>query len=128
MRDIVLVAVGGSIGAVGRWAVSGLVHRVAGAGFPWGTLAVNVVGSLLMGFILGLALESEVVPPALRLTLTAGFLGAFTTFSTFSYETMRLFEDGAVRLGVANVLVSVVLGLAAAWGGVWLSRLVLGGA
>lgn len=127
MREILLVALGGSVGAVGRWAVSGLVYRFAGTGFPFGTLAVNVLGSFLMGLVLGLALDSDLVPPAMRLVITAGFLGAFTTFSTFSWETLRLLEDGSVGLALGNLAVSLVLGLSAAWAGLWLSRLVLGG-
>ncbi len=116
---LLLIAVGGAAGAVARYALSGWVHSLFDTTFPLGTLVVNVVGSFGLGFLLSL-LEGLSVSPELRSTVTIGFLGAFTTYSTFSYETVVLLEGGewgrgALYLG-GNLLLGlagVVLGLAA---------------
>lgn len=105
----VLVAVGGMLGAPARYLLDRSVRARRGRAFPHGTVAVNVLGCLVLGACTGLALHG--LPLAL---VGAGFCGAFTTFSTFTFETVALFEDGLPVLAVANVAVSLVLGLGAA--------------
>jgi len=118
------IAGGGAVGALLRFWVSTWVYARLGRDFPWGTLAVNVAGSLLMGLLYVLLIERLAVPPAWRAALLVGLLGAFTTFSTFSIETFNLIEEGALLAALANVLLSVVLCLLGAWLGVWLGRMV----
>jgi CrcB protein len=112
MSVALLLGVGllGGVGAVARFLVDGAVSARAGDRFPWGTLAVNLSGALALGVLVGAAVEGD----ALRLAGT-GLLGAYTTFSTWMFETHRLAEDGEGRRSLANLLVSLVLGLAAAW-------------
>ena len=117
MRDALLVASGGAIGSVLRWWLSGLVQRAAGAGFPWGTLAVNLVGSFAIGLIGGMAAGRGLGAPAAKLFLIAGLLGGFTTFSAFSWENQALLRDGRWLAGAAYMAGSVALGLLSAFAG-----------
>ncbi len=112
MTRLLLIAAGGAVGAVLRYAVSGLAHRFFAADFPWGTLAVNVLGSLVIG-LLWAASERAPLPPALTPFLFVGVLGAFTTFSTYSLESFNLLRDGEIRLGLLNIFGSNLLCLAA---------------
>jgi len=105
-----------------RFWVSSGIYALTGRAFPWGTLIVNVVGSLLMGFLYILLLERLTVGPEIRAILLIGFLGAFTTFSTFSIETLNLIEQADYFKAVMNMLVSVIACVAAAWAGVLLAR------
>jgi CrcB protein len=122
IRELLLVGTGGFIGAVSRYAVGGWAHRWFGAGFPWGTLIVNVLGCLAIGFLSGLAESRQVFSPEFRLLLFIGLLGGFTTFSSFGYETIAFARDGEISLAALNVLVQVVLGLGAVYGGYVVSR------
>jgi CrcB protein len=106
------VAVGAAVGGVARFALAGLIQQRAGAGFPIGTLVINVTGSLLLGFIMRYALASTAWSPELRALLTTGFCGGYTTFSTFSYETVVLVEDGEYRRAALYIALSVALALA----------------
>jgi CrcB protein len=110
---VALLVVGGVLGAPARYLVDGLVQRRAGGVVPWGTMVVNLSGSLVLGFVTGLTLYHG-LGPLPRAALGTGFCGAYTTFSTFSYETVRLLEDGALPAAALNVAASVVFGLAAA--------------
>ena len=114
MSAAVLIGVGllGGLGALGRFLLDGAVAARVGDRFPWGTLAVNLSGALALGILVG----AEIGGDALRLVGT-GLLGAYTTFSTWMFESQRLAEDGELRRGVANLLVSLVLGVAIAWAG-----------
>lgn len=115
MKDALLVALGGAIGSVLRWAAVWAVARLPrAAGFPWGTLGVNLVGSCAIGFVLALAFERGLVAPALRLFLVTGVLGGFTTFSAFSWEALVLARDGHTLAAAGYVAGSVLGGLAAA--------------
>ena len=105
-----------------RYLVSGWVFSLAGRALPYGTLAVNVIGSLLLGLIMEGSLRSTLLSPELRFGLTVGFLGGFTTFSTFSYETVRLMEEGSLVAAGANVLLNVTACIFAALVGVYLAR------
>ncbi|MFP4611646.1 MAG: fluoride efflux transporter CrcB [Thiohalophilus sp.] len=115
MLQILAIAVGGAIGSVLRFTLSGGVHQWLGRDFPYGTLSVNVLGSLLMGFLYIVLLERASLGPEWRALLLIGLLGAFTTFSTFSLETLNLIESGALLKAGLNILLSVTLCLFAAW-------------
>ena len=110
----VLLAVGalGGMGAIGRFLLDGAVSRRIAGGFPFGTLVVNLSGAFALGLLLGVALEGD----AYR-ELGTGLIGGYTTFSTWALEAHRLGEDGRTRLGLANLLVSLALGIAIAWVG-----------
>jgi CrcB protein len=115
--SILYVALGGALGSVARWLVSGAVQRWAGGTFPWGTFAVNAAGSLAIGVLAAIALERTLVPPAARLFLIVGVLGGFTTFSAFSYETMAMLRGGQWVSAAGYALGSVIVGVAGALGG-----------
>jgi CrcB protein len=122
MSQVIAIAAGGAIGALLRYWVSTGAHAVLGRGFPYGTLTVNVLGSLLIGFLYIWLLERLVTGPALRAFLLIGVLGAFTTFSTFSMETLNLMESGQLGRAVVNVIISVTVCIAAAGLGVFAAR------
>lgn len=111
-----VVGLGGAAGAVSRYLASGWVQSLAGTFFPWGTLAVNVSGSLALGFSM-VWLQATVASPELRSLVTIGFLGSFTTFSTFSYETLALVRDGEWWHAAGYALGSLVVGLLAVLAG-----------
>lgn len=114
----VLVGFGGLLGSVARYGLTGLVQRWAeGARFPWGTLAVNVLGCGLIGLLAGLADSRQLMSAETRIFLTVGFLGGFTTFSTFGLETLMLARGAGALSALVNVLTHVLLGLAAVWFG-----------
>ena len=121
MRTIVGVGIAGALGALARYGLGSLVNERF-PNFPWGTLLINVSGSLALGFLFVTLTERSLMSASTRTILTIGFLGAYTTFSTFSLETVRLFEDGAFLAAGANVVLNVVLGLSAAAAGVGLAR------
>ncbi|MCG6969679.1 MAG: fluoride efflux transporter CrcB [Gammaproteobacteria bacterium] len=117
------IAAGGALGALLRFLSSTGMHRLLGQSFPYGTLFVNVVGSLLMGFLYILLTSRMELPAPWRAFFLVGLLGAFTTFSTFSMDTLQLLEKGLWIRAVLNVGSNVVLCLAAAWAGVLVGRL-----
>lgn len=119
---ILYLGIFGGLGCIARYAVSGWVYALFGRTLPYGTLAVNVLGSLLLGLIMEGSLRSTLLSPELRLGLTVGFLGGFTTFSTFSYETVRLLEEGSFLAAGANVLLNVTVCLLAVMLGIYLAR------
>ncbi len=122
MSQTLAIALGGALGALGRFWASNGVYALLGRDFPYGTLAVNLLGSLLMGLGYVWLLERSSLGPEWRALLLVGFLGAFTTFSTFSIETLNLIEGGEPLKALLNVLLSVGLCVFAAWGGVLLGR------
>jgi CrcB protein len=109
------ICLAGAVGTGARYLLSNAIARVSGDGFPFGTLAVNLIGSFLIGLIMHIGLSSEQLSATLRLTLTTGLMGGFTTFSAFSYETLRLYERGAWGMGALNVVGSVAACLIACW-------------
>ena len=116
LLNALLVGVGGFLGALARFGLSGLVHRqLPLTTFPFGTLAVNLVGCLLIGVILGLVESRQLFGPEFRTFALIGVLGAFTTFSTFGYETFAMVRDGEHLRALLNVGVQVILGLAMVW-------------
>lgn len=123
---ILLIAVGGAIGALARYGVSTWAFNQWGAAFPFGTFIINVAGSVLLGMIMQLA-EGAAITAETRALLAVGFCGAFTTFSTFSYETVRLMQEGEWLYVAANIVGSVVVSLAGVFvgfavAGLFLSR------
>ncbi|HEB57907.1 MAG TPA: fluoride efflux transporter CrcB [Gammaproteobacteria bacterium] len=122
MNQVFAIAVGGAVGAVMRFWVSTWTYRVLGQGFPWGTLAVNVSGSLAMGFVYVLLVERLSLGPEWRAALMIGFLGAFTTFSTFSVEALNLVQAGTVVRALLYVLASVIFCVLAAYLGMIAGR------
>ena len=123
IRNLLLVGTGGFLGSIGRYLVGGWTHRLLGSGFPYGTLAVNILGCALIGLLGGLAESRQLFTPEARLFLFLGVLGGFTTFSSFGYETLAFARDGEFLIAGLNVFLQVVLGLTAVWLGHVLSRL-----
>lgn len=120
--QILLIGLGGFVGAVARYLVDGWVTRLSGAAFPWGTLVLNVSGSLLIGALFAASVERATLPAELRGPVMIGFIGAYTTFSTFMLESWRLVEDGSLGLAALNLGASVFLGLAAVGLGLAIGR------
>lgn len=121
----IAVAVGGALGAVARYAISTWIFDSTSHKFPYATLSVNVLGSFVMGILFVLILEKGLLPPEWRGVLMIGFLGAFTTFSTFSLDALGLWQNGHLFLALVYALGTVVLCLAAITVAVWLTRLML---
>ncbi|MCB1758473.1 MAG: fluoride efflux transporter CrcB [Gammaproteobacteria bacterium] len=122
MTQLISIAAGGAVGALLRFWVSTGVYAALGRGFPYGTLAVNVIGSLLMGFLFVLFMDRVTVSAELRAAILIGLLGSFTTFSTFSIETFNLIEQADYLKAGLNMVISVAACLFAAWIGVMIGR------
>lgn len=114
-RNLILVGVGGFLGSVFRYLVTILLARQFTTSFPLGTLTVNIVGCFLIGILFALSEKGNLLTPEWRIFLTTGFCGGFTTFSTFSYESIRLLQDGEILYLSLNVIVSVVIGFASTY-------------
>ena len=127
LRNILLVAVGGAAGSVARYLLSKAVQEAAASAFPWGTMTVNIAGCLLIGFIAGLPLGGgEGQWNGLKLALTVGFCGGFTTFSTFMGESLTLAKGGDTLLSAAYIGASVAVGILAAAAGTQLAKALAG--
>jgi CrcB protein len=122
MKVLVFIALGGAVGAILRYGASIGIYSLFGRGFPYGTLFVNVFGSLLMGVLTVMLLERLDIGAEWRAAVLVGLLGSFTTFSTFSIETLYLLEQGESMRAVVNMVLSVLLCLVAVWFGVLLGR------
>ncbi len=122
MRQLFLVIVGSGLGGGARYLLGGWFIQNFGVAFPFATVAINAIGSFLIGLIMHLSLNTVLISSDLRLTLTTGVLGGFTTYSTFNYETISLFQQGAALLGTLNLLVTVILCLIAGGAGLLLGR------
>lgn len=120
--NLLLVMIGGGLGSGCRYGVNLLSVRIGGGGFPWGTLAVNLTGCLLIGAVLDLAARTNLISSPARLFFVAGFLGAFTTFSSYAAETIVAADAGSFQTAVLNVLANNVLGLALVLAGMRLAR------
>lgn len=123
-QRLICLSAAGALGTLARYGLSGLVQRVTGSLFPWGTLAVNGLGCFLFGLVWVLAAERMVVSGEARLVILTGFMGAFTTFSTFSAETGQMLLRAQWAAGMANILGSLILGLLCFFLGLFLGRLV----
>lgn len=116
MREIILVFLGAGVGGVLRFVLGSLVYGVTGRNFPYGTLVINLSGSFVMGFLFVLITQRYTnLAPYLIAFLLVGVLGGYTTFSSFSIETLRLFQDGKIGYAVTNILVSTIGGILLAW-------------
>jgi CrcB protein len=116
ITDVLWVGFGGFVGSSLRFMISGWVHRLPGtSSFPYGTLVVNVVGCLVLGFLGGWAESRQVLSPATRLFVMIGVLGGFTTFSTFAYESLALAHGSDLARAFVNIALQLALGLGAAW-------------
>jgi CrcB protein len=122
MPTFLAIAVGGTLGCWARYAMTNAVQAVWGRAFPYATLSINVIGSFAMGFLFIVMLERLTTSPTLRAGILTGFLGGFTTFSTFEMETLLLGQAGEAAKAVLYVVLSVGLGFLAAFGGAYLAR------
>jgi CrcB protein len=119
---LMLIGLGGFAGAITRYLVDGAVLERTGGGFPWGTFVINVSGSFVLGLLFALTAERAILPADIRGPLMIGFLGAYTTFSTWMLESWRLIEGGAYAAALANLGGSVVVGLVAVFAGLVIGR------
>lgn len=122
MREILYIAGFGAFGCISRYFLSSWIYTQLGRGFPYGTFAVNIIGAFFIGIVMEFSLRSTLIPETLRIGLTIGFMGGFTTFSTFSYETFRFLEDGQFAVAFSNVLLSVIVCLVFTWLGIYAAR------
>ncbi|HEY6459451.1 MAG TPA: CrcB family protein [Polyangiaceae bacterium] len=122
MTRVLLVGLAGALGTLARYGVGVWAEKAFGMTFPWGTLIVNVVGCFLMAFVSEVAMESASISPVMRLTLTTGFMGGLTTYSSFNYQTTELLRGKAWAAGAANLGGTLVLCLAAGVVGLVLAR------
>lgn len=122
MSTLMVIGCGGFFGAISRYLVSELVYTFCGTGMPYGTLVVNVVGSFLLGIVAQLSLAGNFLTTTASSLLGIGFLGAFTTFSTFSVQTLELLESGSPLKALLNIFLNLMLCLIGAWGGLVLGR------
>ena len=123
LKNVAIVMLGGSVGAACRYLIGILTARVWGSHFPWGTLTVNLVGCFLIGLCFALADRARLLTPEMRLLLITGFLGALTTFSSFSLETANAARTGMILQPVMNILVNNLGGLGLTFLGFWLGSL-----
>ncbi len=130
MTRVLWIAVAGGVGCVLRYWVAGvaqrLAERTAWALFPWGTLAVNIVGAAALGFVMSATASNLNLPPNVRIAITIGLLGGFTTYSTYAYETLTLASDGQRALAAVNFVLNNGLSLLAVWGGYRLGQQLYG--
>ena len=124
MQNYLLVFAGGGIGAAARYWMTGWVHERIPGDFPFGTLSVNVLGCLVIGLLMSMLEERFLVYPSLRIFLTIGILGGFTTFSSFSFETVAMLRDGQLLYAGANIFVSLTACLIGTWIGLYLGKMI----
>lgn len=122
MIQLIVVALGGALGAVSRYLVSGWVYRWTFIQFPTGTFAVNIIGSFFLGFLMTLFNERFIINPQWKSLITVGFIGAFTTFSTFMYESISLLQEREYLFFFLNTLGSLIVGLISVWLGIILAE------
>lgn len=124
VRRLLLLALAGALGSLARYGLAGVVQRAFDGGFPFGTLAVNVLGCMLFGVVWTLAEERLVISGETRFVLLVGFMGAFTTFSSYAFETGAMLRDAEWSIAIANIVAQNVLGITSFFVGVALGRLV----
>ncbi len=124
MKNYLLIFVGGGTGSALRYLMSGMVYRMTALGFPYGTVVVNITGCFLIGFLMSALAARFDDSPALKVFLTIGLLGGFTTYSSFSYETIALIQDEKMMAAMSNVFITLIGCLAGTWAGLGLGRMV----
>jgi CrcB protein len=124
MKNAIAIALGGSAGALSRYYLSKLITENTGSILPYGTMIVNLIGCLLIGFFFGL-FEKAIVPVELKSFITVGFIGAFTTFSTFALESINLLREGEIKLGLLNIGLSNFLGLVFVVLGIYIAGIII---
>lgn len=124
MQKLLWIGAAGALGAVARYVIGGLVQRIGGTGFPWGTLVVNILGSFFFGIVWSLAEERLLISGETRLIILTGFMGAFTTFSTFMFETSALLREAEWGIATLNLTGQNIAGLAFLFLGLALGRLI----
>jgi CrcB protein len=122
--EYIIIGIGGILGANARYVVANWASQRLGADFPYGTLIINVSGSFLLGFFMAFALDRAFLHPNYRLFVATGFCGAYTTFSTFTYESLRLLQDGSFVLGFANMIGSLLVGMFAVFLGFVIGKMI----
>jgi fluoride exporter len=122
MQIALFIALFGALGCLSRYYISGWVYGIFGRFLPYGTFVVNIIGAFLIGLTMEFGLRSTLIPANIRLGMTIGFLGGLTTFSTFSYETFRLLEDGEFFIALINISLSVLICLVFTWAGITVAR------
>lgn len=122
MKRALLIALAGGIGSLARYLVGSNVQRLTGPAFPWGTFAVNIIGCLLFGYFWGLETFRNAISSETRAIILVGFMGGFTTFSSFAFESYSLLRDGSYGMAAVNMLSQNVLGIVSVWGGIALAR------
>jgi CrcB protein len=125
MEKYLLIGLGGAIGSISRYVLSRMVYHSAGESFPYGTLAVNIIGCFLIGLLMALMQERLVTTPSYRYLLVIGLLGGFTTFSSFSYETLELMRMGSIAASLFNIFYNIVGCLGATWCGYMIGKNIL---
>jgi fluoride exporter len=123
MMNILIIGIGGFIGAILRYIISGFFYDLYGDKFPYGTLAVNIIGCFALGFFITMAEGKFIISPQMRSFAAIGLLGAFTTFSTFSFETLALIQNQLYTSALLNILISILVSIFAVWAGIILARL-----
>ncbi|MDQ7031295.1 MAG: fluoride efflux transporter CrcB [Desulfonauticus sp.] len=124
LRRVFLIFLFGGSGALSRYWLSGLVHKILGHNFPYGTYLVNIFGCFLFGLIFQLAEQNLLISPEMRIVILTGFMGAFTTFSSFIFECAQLFRDGQFVLGLLNLFGEITCGLFCLYFGYSLAKLI----
>ncbi len=124
MHQLLLIAVGGSLGAIARYGLSTIIYNNINTLFPWGTLIVNLTGCFFIGVFIEL-FETTIIPVQWRSFITIGFLSAYTTFSTYSLETINLLREGEIGLAVSNIFWSNFIGITLVLIGIYFSRLII---
>jgi fluoride exporter len=124
LQQILFIVAGGSLGALTRYGLSKYISQNLNQIFPWGTLVINLTGSFLIGFFFEL-FDRAIIPVEWRSLITIGFLGAYTTFSTYSLETLNLLREGEIKLGLLNILASNILGIILVFIGMGCSRFLI---
>lgn len=123
-NQLVLLAIAGAVGTLARYALGGLMQRMCGTSFPWGTLAINVIGCLLFGFVWSMGTERMLISAQTRIVVLTGFMGAFTTFSTYAFETAQMLADDDWLRAFGNLALENVVGIVAVFLGFAVGRFV----
>ena len=124
MSKLLLLCLAGGLGSLSRYTLAGIVQRLVGAGFPFGTFVVNILGCFLFGFIWGYLEDRLTLPPDTRTIVLTGFMGAFTTFSTFIFESVNLLAASQVMYAIANIAGQVLVGIILVWLGLHLGKMI----